>query len=45
MKPNETLRNEIFQIIKNQLDSNDPPETNTTYHRLTILLYGSIGIY
>jgi len=26
MKPNEKVRDEIFQIIKNQLDANDPPE-------------------
>ncbi len=34
MKPNEKLRDEIFKIIKNQLDANDPPETKITYNRL-----------
>ena len=39
MKPNEIIRDEIFQIIKNQLDSNDPPETKITYDRLISLGY------
>jgi len=39
MKPNESLRNEIFQIIKSQLDSNEPPETKMTYKRLIGLGY------
>jgi hypothetical protein len=39
MKPNEKVRDEIFQIIKNQLDANDPPETKITYDRLRSLGY------
>ncbi|MDD2636415.1 MAG: hypothetical protein PHW82_13065 [Bacteroidales bacterium] len=31
---NETLREQIFEIIKNQLRDNDPPETKITYDRL-----------
>lgn len=34
METNEKLREQIFEIIKNQLRDNDPPETNTTYNRL-----------
>ena len=34
MEPNEKLREQIFEIIKNQLRDNDPPETKATYDRL-----------
>lgn len=34
MKTNEILRKQIFEIIKNQLGDNDPPETKTTFDRL-----------
>ena len=34
METNEELREQIFEIIKNQLKDNDPPETQTTYDRL-----------
>jgi len=34
MKTNENLREQIFEIIQNQIDENDPPETKTTYYRL-----------
>lgn len=34
MKANEILREQIFEIIKNQLRSNNPPETKATYNRL-----------
>ena len=34
METNEILREQIFEIIKNQLRDNDPPETKTTYDRL-----------
>ena len=34
MKINERLREQIFQIIRNQLRENDPPETKLTYDRL-----------
>ena len=39
MKPNEIVRDEIFQIIKNQFDANDPPETKIMYDRLIGLGY------
>jgi len=39
MKPNQKLRDEIFQIIKNQLEANDPPETKITYNKLISLGY------
>jgi hypothetical protein len=34
METNEVLRDQIFEIIKNQLKDNNPPETKTTYDRL-----------
>jgi hypothetical protein len=34
MENNEILREQIFEIIKNQLRDNDPPETKVTYDRL-----------
>lgn len=34
MKSNEIVREQIFEIIKNQLKNNDPPETKITYDRL-----------
>ena len=34
MKINTQLRDEIFQVIKNQIKSNNPPETKITYDRL-----------
>ena len=34
MKENEILRKQIFEIIKNQMANNHPPETNQTYKRL-----------
>ena len=34
MENNEILREQIFEIIKNQLRGNDPPETKVTYDRL-----------
>lgn len=34
METNEILREQIFEIIKNQLKDNDPPETKSTYDRL-----------
>jgi len=34
METNEKLREQIFEIIKNQLRDNDPPETKATYDRL-----------
>ena len=34
METNEILRNQIFEIIKNQLRVNNPPETKITLDRL-----------
>ena len=34
MEKNEKVREQIFEIIKNQLRDNNPPETKTTYDRL-----------
>jgi hypothetical protein len=34
MKINEILREQIFEIIRNQIKDNDPPETKITYNRL-----------
>ena len=34
MEINDKLREQIFEIIKNQLRDNDPPETKETFDRL-----------
>jgi len=34
METNEKLREQIFEIIKNQIQDNDPLETKLTYDRL-----------
>ena len=34
MKVNEHLRNAAFEVIDNQIDANDPPETALTLERL-----------
>ena len=34
MKINLELREQIFQIIENQIKNNDPPETSITFKRL-----------
>lgn len=34
MEANERAREQIFEIIKNQIKDNDPPETKATYDRL-----------
>jgi len=39
MKINTELRDQIFEVIKNQIKSNDPPETKVTYDRLIALGY------
>ena len=39
MKPNEIIRAQIFEIIKNQMAQNNPPETGQTYKRLIDLGY------
>ena len=39
MESNEIVREQIFEIIKNQIKDNNPPETNQTYQRLIGLGY------
>jgi hypothetical protein len=34
MKVNLKLREQIFQVIENQIENNDPPETALTFSRL-----------
>ncbi|MCK5210020.1 MAG: DUF1841 family protein [Cyclobacteriaceae bacterium] len=34
METNEILREQIFEIIKNQMKDNEPPETNKAFKRL-----------
>ncbi len=34
METNEIVRKQILEIVKNQLKSNNPPETKITYDRL-----------
>ena len=34
MKTNLKLRKEIFKIIENQIENNDPPETIKTFAKL-----------
>ena len=34
MEPNLIIRDQIFEIIKNQIENNDPPETKITYSKL-----------
>jgi hypothetical protein len=39
MEANEKIREQIFEIIKNQLKDNNPPEAKDTYDRLIKLGY------
>jgi len=34
MESNKIIREQIFEIIENQIKDNDPPETNLTFNRL-----------
>ncbi|MBO9592558.1 MAG: DUF1841 family protein [Niabella sp.] len=34
MEPNENVRQEIFNIVNNQMTTNNPPETKETFNRL-----------
>jgi hypothetical protein len=34
MKYNQRLKSAILQVVENQIDSNDPPETKQTFNRL-----------
>ena len=42
MKSNEIVREQIFEIIKNQIASNKPPETKQTLKRLINLGYSDL---
>ena len=42
MKQNEILRQEIFQIIENQIRDNNPPQTKQTYQRLLKMGYSEM---
>jgi hypothetical protein len=39
MKTNDPLKNQIFEIVENQIRENDPKETKITYERLIELGY------
>jgi hypothetical protein len=39
MKAKERRREMIFDIVRNQMKNNDPPETNLTYKRLRDMGY------
>ena len=39
METNEILRDQIFEIIENQIRDNEPKETNLTFKRLVKLGY------
>ena len=39
MKPNKILREQIFQVIDNQIRGGTPPETKQTYDRLIKMGY------
>ena len=34
MKYNKRLKSAIIEVVENQIDSNDPPETSQTFDRL-----------
>lgn len=34
MEANHRVREQIFEIINNQIEANDPPETKLTFNRL-----------
>ncbi|HAQ18525.1 MAG TPA: hypothetical protein DCR40_04725 [Prolixibacteraceae bacterium] len=42
MESNEIIRNQIFEIIRNQLKANNPPETKLTLERLKGLGYNKL---
>lgn len=42
MESNEIVRNQIFEIIKNQIKLNIPPETKQTFDRLKGLGYSDL---
>ncbi|MEO6168874.1 MAG: hypothetical protein ABIO46_04605 [Chitinophagales bacterium] len=44
MEGNEILRSQIFEIIKNQIKDNWPPETKITYNRLIKQGYNDLEV-
>ena len=42
MESNEIVRNQIFEIIKNQIKLNTPPETKQTFERLKGIGYNDL---
>ena len=44
MEVNENMRDIIFQVVDNQIKSNDPPETKLTFKRLLDLGYSKIEV-
>ena len=44
MEPNEIMREQIFEIISNQIRDNDPPETNQTFKRLIDMGYSDFEV-
>ena len=42
MKSNKIAREQIFEIISNQMKANDPPETKLTFERLKALGYSDM---
>ena len=44
MKENEILKEQISEIVENQLKSNDPPETKIIYSQLTKTGYNDFEI-
>lgn len=44
MKINTKLRDEIFKVIENQINSNTPPETKLTFERLLSLGYNEFEV-
>ena len=39
---NEIIKQEILEVIKNQINANDPPETKITYDRLIKAGYSEV---
>ena len=42
MKSNEIIREQIFEIVDNQIRDGKPPETKQTYYRLVKMGYNDI---
>lgn len=42
METSDIIREQIFEIIKNQLEANNPPETKKTLNRLIKLGYSEM---